>query len=464
MAYPSKAYIVSRPELRAKGTEEGLILAYDIGKPVDGRMPDYSPTGAMGTVYDGPSVEMTPIGPAMRFTGTNLVGQRIDTNSANLGLTIADNLSGMFWMKTDYNFAADIGMIINDYNVVTPAGWSIRVDATNVIRVENYQSVGNTRSRLSDAVANHGRWLHVAFNIYADGSLPDLYINGIAQVTSSTFGVVNQLNLGNTNVMIGRQSNTAARWYNGLLGPIELYKNKIITDQQARNAYLKGKTALWRTEYGPAVSSSDEGGVIGNYLSQTPFQFGDTTVRARVEVDSINGVSCKVITCKTAGLLYCPTSVFQQNSTEAAFGTWEWWWYKGADANAPLIMICASIIAGISGAQNGYCIGVNSSEQLYIARITAGVAAFTNMFSAPAYFTNVAWHRMVASRSTTGVFTMYHDENLMPITGGGGANPSAADVTHTASSWFVLDLDANDKIGYSCLSGGRAIIKRVIAT
>ena len=61
------------------------------------------------------------------------------------------------------------------------------------------------------------------------------------------------------------------------------------------------------------------------------------------------------------------------------------------------------------------------------------------------------WYRIRITRSTSGVFTVYilggnfTNWTLVSTTGGSGTNP-VTDNTYTTSSYFVMDLDANDRV------------------
>lgn len=188
---------------------------------------------------------------------------------------------------------------------------------------------------------------------------------------------------------------------------------------------------------------------------------GDTVGRWRIETDIVNGRPMKCITCKTAGLLYIPTTYFGQNTTEAAFGTWEFWMYK-LDANTLEMIIGDVIGSSVAVGQDGYVIRFTNAERIWIFKITNGAWVSDMFYTNINHFLNQTWYKIRVSRSSVGVFTGYENDTLIGDIAV-GSNPSVADVTHTVSPYVILDMDAGDKIGWSD-QGNQAFKKQVIAT
>ena len=196
-------------------------------------------------------------------------------------------------------------------------------------------------------------------------------------------------------------------------------------------------------------------------MSGTPMQFGDVNGRFQTVAVNINATqNCKAILCTVAGLLYVPTPVFQQTPTEAAFGTWEFWIYKGADANTLSAgVVCNSVGGPGAGTMSGYWFYLLNSESVGFSRITGGAATIL-LLSSVALLANTTWHKIRITRTTSGIFTVWANDTIVNAALG-GSNPTAADVTHTVSSHVVFDMDAGDMIAWSCPSGERAIFKGV---
>jgi len=448
--YATKPYITSRPNLMPRADEEGLVDAWDLGNVVNNTV--YGLKGNNGTVNGGPGIEKTPVGMGMRFNG--------DTYAQWIALANAITLTGSnftvcAWIRPSTNAFAGYRRIMSWWNGAADAFEVAYRTDTKKLATFNAGWVESSSTNLDEkCVLASFRW---------DGSRHYMYVNDVevynAVMAAPTIGLTPY-------VGSRRGALFAASTFNGDILQVHVY-NRFLSDQEIKNNYLKAKTALWRTEYGPAVSSADEGGVIGNYLSGTPFQFGDTTVRARVEVDNINGVSnCKVLANRTAlGTLVLNTSVMSQNTTEAAFGTWKCP-FKIPAASIFYWMPIASVVGAWNAAgQNGYRVTFDGTTgTISLHRITAGAVAATLYVSAAAAFTAATWFEYALSRTTAGVFT--GKVNQMPHNAtGGGSNPSAADVTHTTAAYHLYQntTAVGAAWGYSDKSGGNANVKQVIS-
>ncbi len=440
--YPTKPYIVSRPNLMPKGDEEGLVDAWNLGNVVNNTV--IGVKGRIGTIA-GATIGSTPLGKGLIFDGVN---DNVDCGADLLG-TGAITIEG--WIRRDAG-AVVFGRLIDNGNTML------------------YEDSGNFYYRFSSnagvnvAISAIGSWavgrvVHIAVTRTAAG-VANIYINGqLSGAADQNSGVPVAAA---TNMYIGNRAVPDRPWTGPML-LLDIY-NRILTDQEIRNNYLRAKTALWRTEYGVAVSSADEGGQIGQFISGTPFQCGDAVVRARVETDNINGVSnCKIVRNYTGlGTLYMPTSIMQQNPTEAAFGAWEWWVYVVPTSYAGSMIIGSYPGAITNAAQNGYwAIFQGPAANLRFYSVTAGVA--TSLFISTGIYPSNMWHKIRITRTSTGVFTFFVDDALCGVSS--GTNP-LTDVTYNLSSYFTLQGTdvVGSRWGYSCPSGGRAIIKRVIAT
>jgi len=471
MAYATKPYITSKAELKSRYDEEGLVDSWDLSSVVNNTV--IGVKGFVGTLNGGPVVVDTPLCKGMLFDGAD------DYINVYAG-RITDSLYGYIscWVKfntlaSNYSMVAFGGSGAVNYGFlilqVFDAGGGVYYIGIGQ-RSDGSATVNRVRG---STVIRTNHLYHVV--IVSNGDAWGLYVDGRPETITLTSGMNNGNWFGDTVVTAPSRTTLASVFYNGVMA-VSAYvpgvmiepkiSNKILTDQEARNLYLRAKTALWRTEYGPAVSSADRGGNIGECLESTPLQFSDATIRARVETASILGTAnCKVVACRTAaGAMGINTSVFQQNTTEAAFGTWEFYFYKGADANVWRLMLAAAVNGAWNAAgQNGYLFEIDANEAVKIQRITAGAVASTLMQTANAFITNSTWYKATVSRTTAGIVTLKINDDVASVTGGSGANPSAADVTHTTSSWLVFDPDVGDILGYSCLSGSRTLIKRAIS-
>ena len=148
----------------------------------------------------------------------------------------------------------------------------------------------------------------------------------------------------------------------------------------------------------------------------------------------------KYLKCVTAGIVAIPC--------KQAYGTWEFDWFKGSDTNTMLISFIQTQISGYP-AGFGYTFRVIANECIAITKHSGGAADL--MLTNTSYINNNTWYRIRITRTTLGVFTVYilggnfTNWTLVSTTGGSGTNP-VTDNTYTTSSYFVMDLDANDRV------------------
>lgn len=174
-----------------------------------------------------------------------------------------------------------------------------------------------------------------------------------------------------------------------------------------------------------------------------------------VEVDPLPNFTkgTKYLECITAGIIATPSNT--------AYGTWEFDWYKGGDLNVLDIAFVNTQVGGYTSG-TGYLFRFSSDEAIRIAKIANGGVLLA---SAVSYAKNNTWYRIKITRTTTGVFTVlikggnftptagYNGWTLVSVIDGSGTNP-VTDNTYTTSNYFVLDLDALDRIANICIYDG----------
>lgn len=199
--------------------------------------------------------------------------------------------------------------------------------------------------------------------------------------------------------------------------------------------------------YSPTVSHTDWGAYesVANetvgFISNTPFTIDSGTWK--ISTDTISGKNVKVIECVAAGILYIPTSIFQQTPTEAAYGTWEFYVYK-ADASTMNVVICGQANNAITAGD--YLFEYDASENLAIVEQGTGDVISGSTAAA------ATWHKVKITRTTAGAFDLIVN-NISEGTG--------SDATLTTSSYILLDIDAGDKIAYGDLKGNYSIVKKL---
>jgi len=190
-------------------------------------------------------------------------------------------------------------------------------------------------------------------------------------------------------------------------------------------------------------------------MSNTQWQFSDTVGRFRVETDTINGRSTKVITCKTAGSLYLKREALQCDPGALAFGSWDAWIYRASAGTLTLGLF--SDIVVVAG-RNGWAFEQFSAVGWQMHRWTAGVDAF------PAWgiagMAQSTWQNIRVDRTVAGVWTIYKDGALLSTAGGAGTNPFT-DTAHLTGNYIVLSMGIGDKLALGSVDGSAAFCKRL---
>lgn len=214
----------------------------------------------------------------------------------------------------------------------------------------------------------------------------------------------------------------------------------------------------WKTDFGVRRSVTSEGGTVRGYLSNTPFQFGDSSGRWSINTSTVKGVTTKNITCSTAGILYLPTTYFNETTTEAAYGTWEVTINPTA-ANVEFIFISDQIGNRTTPATLvGYILMIMSNGRVYLQRLKNDGTAQDLFYTATGYCSVGTNYRFKINRSGAGVFTVWMDNAL--IVPEWGTNP-VTDNTVTTSNYMNLVMNSGDVVQYSSIGGENSIIKKL---
>lgn len=384
--------------------------------------------------------------------------------SATAGVSVADNA---LLRLTSSSTIVLFGNFIDNAGSTTlmaknTAEFQLRVASAN-LRLYN-----STLPNTSDFTGGYSGKKYIGININA-GAAPNLYLDGI--FTSN----------GNANFTVSSGTNALSigSYGSGGLGSLKnifsacLIFNRVLTATEHARLYnelmsmnaIKSKTSRFnysstdtyrnfKTNFGINNSIAIEGGEIGKYLSNSPFQFGDTTGRYKISTEKINGCIAKVIECTTAGLLYIPNTIFNETASESAYGTWEWWMKSDSGgATTPRVIFISTIVGGMSASgQYGYDCQFRNPNGIFYFQESVNGSISDKFYSANGTITKGTWYKIKVSRTAGGVTSCYLNNILTSITGGGGANPYT-DTTTTASNYFILDLDAGDKFAIASQCG-----------
>lgn len=146
----------------------------------------------------------------------------------------------------------------------------------------------------------------------------------------------------------------------------------------------------------------------------------------------------KYLECSSAGVMGFPDN--------NARGTWEFDFYKGADANVIRHFIISDRIGTVNETQ-GYYFTVTANEQVGLIKNNVG-SNTQLLLTANSYVANNTWYRARITRDNSGVFTLllkggsltptsgYNGWHLVSATGGTGTNP-VTDNTYSINNYIV---------------------------
>jgi len=330
-------------------------------------------------------------------------------------------------------------------------GYTAGISATGTV----IGGIGDGNASISDetvlnsGVVNDGLWHLILWEFDRSGNAR-AYVDTITGSTTSISSV--NLTLNNAeDLKIGEQSYAATEPLDAELSSPFIVKS-LLTSTEKRFLYgLGAKAVPFKTDSGVNQSVANvTSGQIENSV------FTRSTGTHKIGVDSIKGNTVKTLENVAAGVAYADMLSGGQTLTQAAYGEWEWWMYKGADGNACFVQFISSTIGNIAvGTQNGYYFKIDANEAVIIGETTNGSA--TELYkSANAYITVGQWTKIRITRSYANIFTIYVDDTAAPAAPVTGTNPFT-DSTHTVGQYLNTDLDAGDLIGYSSLRGDYGI-------
>ncbi|MHC4075402.1 MAG: LamG-like jellyroll fold domain-containing protein [Planctomycetota bacterium] len=195
----------------------------------------YDSTGTNdGTIY-GAQWTSGQIGNwAIDFDGVN---DYIDTTSADLNLAGTDTITVSAWIFAEGQGAE--GIIIGDYNKNNTHGWIVDFCADRRFRATNIDFTKSRKRRSSPLELN--TWHHVVAVIYPDNRYPEIYVDGLPDNNPFTSGSTpTQLYRGSGNVIIGRQSTPAERYFNGAIDDVRIY-DRALSLGEVQQLYQAGQ-------------------------------------------------------------------------------------------------------------------------------------------------------------------------------------------------------------------------------
>ncbi len=245
------------------------VASYDM-KNVHGKIIDKTGNGNDGTIIG--AIQTKALG------GLNALTFNGDTSSIDLGSDFvdvgADSVS--FLVKMNSSGGAGAGSIISN-------GKFIVFGTANSIAFTS--DAGGSFIEVPAGDIIYGEWNHVVCTSDAAGA-GVIYING----NPADAGATGTPASGLSNVFLGNRS-AGDRGWDGDIAEVEFFNYQMTQAEVSADYEKYAKIPYFLDNLKDANESiAAEGGVVGEYLSNTDWRFGDTSARYKISRDSIDGM------------------------------------------------------------------------------------------------------------------------------------------------------------------------------
>ncbi len=409
-----------------KVTDSTLVCHIDGGDKAGNIAPDLSGNGNNGTVSAGVGISRHPVfGEAMKSNGANFNG--INLGAGNVGTR--DMGTGSFtyggWFR--YNDSTINNQYLFSLYSAYPLTHILVTNANSIAPRIGYDAGHNVAGAVTVALIP-GNWYHMALSIDRVGNTMQFYLNGVATGAAIDISALAGLSMSSGNNWWIGASAAALAGSTANYKDCRIYKSKALSAAEIKEWYnhfaTKPTYKLMSKNLTPTLANVTSG-KIGN----SPFTVNTGTWKVSENTDnskSIEGVAL--------GSAY--------RTSKSAFGTWIFKINKTNTATNSVVRFIATTMGVYSGTnERGYYITFNATESFKIYR-NAGSGTITQLgLTADAYAALSTDYWIAVSRDATGVFKAY-------IKGGAFTNwtlmiTTAADLTYTASSYLVLEENAN---------------------
>lgn len=397
--------------------EPNCVFAYSGNQPINKTITDISGNGNNGTLNGGVMYAGGLEG-GLQFNGTSSYVSVADANSLDFG-------------TGDYTVEVYLQplSLANTYNTFINKGTSGARSCYGALKSDgaiyfNQNDGTNNQTILTSAsIVAVGKKYHIVYSMSKSGNIV-LYVNGVAISTTA-------------NTVTGSVSNNSNLIFGGLAGEfckMNLYSAKLynvaLTPTQIKDKWNNIANKPYYINLFDDLTTA-------NYQRDFTRISGSWAINTTTADEGIVKKGTRYLQNTSAGIVAFPSN--------QAYGRWSFDLWKGADANSIEIQFIS----------NNTAVNSTSSYQLYISSAESfalfknGVSTLT--LTANSYLANSTWYHIDIERTAAGVFSVYitggafTTKTLVSTVGGSGTNP-VTDATYTTSKWFVLDLDANDRI------------------
>jgi hypothetical protein len=363
----------------------------------------------------------------------------------------------------DLPFSISAWIFMNDatsFPIVTKTAslaeeWYFIVNSGDALVLHLFDESANARiQQRSSAITKYeGEWIYVAatYDGAADSSGIKIYVNGSLQsVTPSDTGTYLGMENQTTVVSIGKLELNST-FADGYIRDVKIYGEELsaaqVSEDYKTGAVFGGALLRDFKLHKDAYDSSthkQHGEILGTNINfplatvDTSYERGNFVVPPFYKKCSSNPI---IEAVNATDRVIIPS--------KAAYGIWEFDFYKGADGNTMFVNFILSVEN--SSYTDGYYLRFNITEYIGLVKITGGSSSGISTTST-SYFNNNQWYNFKIVRNSitneyvggaVGTFAMYLDGSLITVTS--GTNP-VTDNTHTTSNLITVSIDDDDKI------------------
>jgi hypothetical protein len=309
--------------------------------------------------------------------------------------------------------------------------WRRVLDGLRVLRATNTLGYGGARQTILEV----GKTYRV--NGWARGngtSVPSLYVGS------------------NTVAWTGTSSTS---WqYFDVVATADAYAFVTLYNTGAATNYVEFDNVSVREVIEPEIQFKTEWGVYASGVSFTAGQIENSPIQVtsgtwKIITDTIEGETCKVLECVADGFAFIDSSYIKGDSTQDAYGTWEFYFSKDSSSYPAIYFVAANPNNG----QLSYDLYWTDTQWFGLDR-----SQTQDLFTTAAgTVTADTYYKYTITRRHDGQFTVYLNDVLVTVDT--GANP-VTNTVNTTSKYITLELDAGDKLALAGIIGERALIKR----
>jgi hypothetical protein len=407
-------------------TREGVVGSYNMINSNNGTLIDNSPFNHNGVISN--CLQMKAMwGEGLSFDG--------NTSNVSLGNDFiqGDALTIGAWIYPRTFGGGSQGRILSNSKTM------FYVDDTN-----DNLGFSNDNSTYVNSASNSiyvNTWQHVMVTRNSSGSV-NFYVNGdISGARNQNAGT-----LSTGSVMHIGNNPSLNRGFNGIIDNVVIW-NRVLSVNEVKEQYYKGARQVKLKEdfkYDLIDGSTGSKYPYGWLPGTGVYKVDELTSKV-----SYLDKGTRYLVCNTAGVISIPCN--------QAYGKWSFDLYKESDGNILSVYSIANNV--VPAGLNGYRFTVNANESIDLLRRTAG-SSTELLRSNTSYISNTTWYHIEIERNTNGETTVKISGGafgptliLVSTSGGFGTNP-VTDNVYTSSNYFVLDLDAGDRIANIKLNKG----------